>query len=69
MRYGNCVKVHCPRPPLFGEAESEPGYGKVFIKFSRDEEAEKARAALYRRRFNGRPVESIYYPLEKFDNN
>lgn len=68
-RYGTCLKVHCPRPPLFGEAETVPGYGKVFVKFTKEEDAEKAKQCIYRRRFNGRAVESIYYPPEKFDNN
>ena len=36
IRYGNCMKVHCPRPPLFGSAESEPGFGKVYVKFETD---------------------------------
>jgi splicing factor U2AF subunit len=67
-RYGNCLKVHCPRAPLFGEAESVPGFGKVFVKFSTEEDAEKARSGVYRRRFNGRAVDTIYYPVEKFDD-
>lgn len=68
-RYGNCIKVYCPRAPLFGEAESVPGYGKIFVKFSTDLESEKARQSIFRRRFNGRAIDSIYYPLENFDNN
>ena len=43
QRYGECQKVHCPRPPMFGEASSVPGYGKVYVKFSNEEESEKAK--------------------------
>lgn len=65
-RYGECLKVHCPRPPRFGEAETVPGYGKVYVRFKTELEAEKAKQGLFRRRFNGRPVDSIYFPLEKY---
>jgi hypothetical protein len=68
-RYGVCLRVHCPRPPIFGEAEQVPGFGKVFVKFTNEKESERAKQGIYRRRFNGRPVDSIYYPVEKMDNN
>lgn len=68
-RYGTCVRVHCPRPPIFGEAETVPGFGKVFVKFTTEKDAEKAKMGIYRRRFNGRGVDTIYYPVEKMDNN
>jgi hypothetical protein len=51
---------------MFGEAESVSGFGKVYVRFTNEVEAEKAKLAVYRRKFNGRIVESIYYPLEKF---
>jgi hypothetical protein len=54
---------------MFGEAESVSGYGKVYVRFTNEVEAEKAKQAVYRRKFNGRIVESIYYPLEKFMKN
>jgi len=69
MRYGTCLRAHCPKAPIFGDAEAVPGYGKVFVKFKKEEEAEKARQGIYRRRFNDRIVDSIYFPEEKFDNN
>lgn len=65
-KYGNCLRVFCPQPPMFGEAESVSGFGKVYVRFTNEVEAEKAKLAVYRRKFNGRIVESIYYPLEKF---
>lgn len=68
-RYGVCLKVFCPRPPIFGEAEHVSGFGKVFVKFASDTDSERAKQGIYRRRFNGRAVDSIYYPQEKFDNN
>jgi splicing factor U2AF 65 kDa subunit len=42
-RYGHCLRVHCPRPPLFGEAESVAGYGKVYVRFQSELDAEKAK--------------------------
>ena len=68
-RYGTCLKVHCPRPPLFGEAENVPGYGKVYVRFQSEKDSEKAKQGLWKRRFNGRFVDTIYYPLEKFIKN
>ena len=52
-----------------GEAEHVPGYGKVYVRFATEADSEKAKVSLYKRRFNGRPVEIIYYPLEKFLKN
>jgi hypothetical protein len=45
-----------------------PGFGKVFVLFTSTEGAEKAKIALFRRRFNGRVVEVLYFPEEKFKN-
>jgi hypothetical protein len=67
QRYGTCLKVHCPRPPMFGEPEL--GFGKVYVRFSTEREAERAKLGIYRRRFNGRAAETMYYPLEKFMKN
>ena len=33
MRYGKCLKVVVPRPPLFGDPTTAPGYGKVYVRF------------------------------------
>jgi hypothetical protein len=38
----------------------------VFVLFKCPEDAEKAKIALFRRRFNGRVVEVVYFPEEKF---
>lgn len=43
QRYGQCLKVHCPRPPLFGDPYSVAGFGKVYVKFNTEEESEKAK--------------------------
>jgi hypothetical protein len=32
-RYGKCLKVHVPRPPIFGDPNSVPGFGKVYVRF------------------------------------
>ena len=66
MKYGNCMKVEVPRPPLFGAPDTLPSFGKVYVMFQTSEEAERAKIALFRRRFNGRVVEVMYYPEEKF---
>lgn len=68
-RYGKCLKVHVPRPPLFGDPNSVPGFGKCYVRFSSENEAEKAKHSLFRRRFNGRAVDVFYYPEEKFMKN
>ena len=65
-RFGVVVKVHCPRPPLFGDPTSVPGVGKVYVRFTNEDDAEKAKHGIFRRRFNGRAVEPLYYTLEKF---
>ena len=64
-RYGNCLRVEVPRPPLFGDPYEMPGFGKAFAVFSAQEEAERAKIALFRRRFNGRVVEAAFFPEEK----
>lgn len=37
------------------------------MKFGSTKDAENARHAIYKRKFNGRFVESMYYPDEKFN--
>ena len=64
-RYGKCIKVEVPRPPLFGDPYDMPGFGKAFVLFSATSEAERAKIALFRRRFNGRVVEAMFFPEEK----
>ena len=66
-RYGHCMEVVAPRPPLFGDPMAMPGFGKVFVLFSCAEEAEKAKIAIFRRRFNGRVVDAMYFPEDKFN--
>jgi len=68
MRYGKCVRVEAPRPPLFGDPYDMPGFSKVFILFSTPEESNRAKIALFRRRFNGRVVEAMFFPEEKLLN-
>lgn len=69
IKYGVVIKVHCPRPPIYGDPLSTPGVGKVFIRFTNDDDSEKAKHGTYRRRFNGRAIEPQYYPVEKFIKN
>lgn len=65
MRYGKCTRVEVPRPTLFGDPFDMPGFSKVFALFSTTEEAERAKIALFRRRFNGRVVDVAFFPEEK----
>lgn len=36
-RYGECKKVHVPKPPIFGDPSSVPGFGKVYVRFANEE--------------------------------
>lgn len=65
QKYGNCERVVVPRPPLYGDPYTMPGYSKAFALFSNPMEAERAKVALFRRRFNGRVVEAMFFPEEK----
>ena len=66
QRYGNVQKVVVPRPPIFSDPHSLPGFGKVFVMFDVADEAERAKKQLLRRRFNGRSVDVMFYSEEKF---
>jgi hypothetical protein len=39
IRYGKVVRVCVPRPPVFGDPFSMPGYGRVYVRFRDTEEA------------------------------
>ncbi len=67
-RYGDCVKVIVPRPPLFSDPAVMPGFGRVYVRFKEIDAAVKAKKAIATRRFNGRPVEVQYYPVDRFVN-
>lgn len=66
-RHGTVVSVHTPKPRRNGETQGVSGFGKVYIRFNSTKDAEKARHEIYKRKFNGRFVDSMYYPDEKFD--
>lgn len=66
MRYGKVARVVVPRPPLFCDPYSMPGYGRVYVRFNNMEEAQRAKKTLNMRRFNNRVVEIQYYPEERF---
>lgn len=69
VRYGKVVRCHVPRPPKYGDPFLQKGFGKVYVKFETAEMAERAKKALFKRRFNDRSVEVHYYSDEKFSNN
>lgn len=66
VTYGMVKQVIVPRPPIFSDPQSLPGFGKVFVEFMSAEEAEQAKKQLLRRRFNGRTVDVMFYSEEKF---
>jgi hypothetical protein len=69
LRYGKVIRTHVPRPPKYGDPYMNKGFGKVYVRFGSDSEAEKAKLATLRRRFNDRMVEVSYYPEDKFVKN
>lgn len=66
IHYGKVVRVCVPRPPLYGDPFSTPGFGRVYVRYKEIEEAQRAKEALHRRRFNGRVVEVQFYPEDRF---
>lgn len=69
VRYGKVIRTHVPRPPKYGDPYQNKGFGKVYVRFSSEQEAERAKKALFKRRFNDRIVEASYYSDEKFFKN
>ena len=69
VKYGNVVRTHVPRPPKYGDPYSQKGFGKVYVRYATVKEAENAKSALFKRRFNDRQVEIQYYPEDKFISN
>lgn len=65
-KYGRSLKVSVPRPPLFGDPNQTPGFGNAFILMATIEDAQKVKNALMRRKMNGKPMETTYFPEEKF---
>lgn len=58
MHYGKCIRVVVPRPPLLGgDPYSNPGFGRLYVRFREVDEAKRAKEALIKRRFNGRALE------------
>eukprot|EP00897_Mesotaenium_endlicherianum_P010046 jgi/Mesen1/906/ME000116S00055 len=63
-KYGALANLVIPRPGAAGEAP--PGVGKVFVEYSDEEGAKKARQALNGRKFGGNTVTALFYPEDKF---
>jgi len=57
-KYGNVLQLKIPRPT---GARSSPGVGKIFVKFERQEIAQKALVALGGRKFSDRTVVAAHY--------
>ena len=69
VRYGKVVRTHVPRPPKYGDPYAMKDFGKVFVQYSNVQEAERAKNALVKRRFNDRYVEVQYHKEDKLDLN
>jgi len=65
-KYGKSIKVTVPRPPLFGDPLQTPGFGHAFVLMQTIEDATKVKSALVRRKMNGIPLETVYFPEDKF---
>lgn len=65
-KFGNLQKVVIPRP---GDEGSTGGVGRVFLKYSSCEEAERAQVAMSGRRFDDRTVEVAFFDENKFEQN
>lgn len=63
-KYGTLINLVIPRPRPSGD--NGPGVGKVFLKYSDENEAAKAKEVLHGRKFGGNTVIAVYYPEDKF---
>ena len=69
VKYGDVKRCHLPRPPKYGDPHLLKGFGKVFVRYANEKDAENAKMKLFKRRFNDRYLEVNYYPEDKFINN
>ena len=69
IKYGRVMRTHVPRPPKYGDPFSLSGFGKVYVRFGNKADAEKAKTCLFKRRFNDRKLEIMYYSEDKFMKN
>jgi len=65
-KLGAVIEVKIPRP---AGTRTNPGVGKVFVKFESKEAAEKALKSLAGRKFADRTVVTTYFSEESFDVN
>lgn len=63
-KYGPILEVKIPRP---AGVRTNAGVGKIYIKYSENESAQKAIKALAGRRFDERTVVVTEFPEEAFD--
>ncbi|KAF2719952.1 hypothetical protein K431DRAFT_227527 [Polychaeton citri CBS 116435] len=68
-KYGTLIDVKMPRPGTAGASRQSNGIGKIYIKYSQAEEAQKALAALAGRKFADRTVVVTYLGEDYFDIN
>lgn len=68
-QYGKVIQVIAPRPSNnFRPGQPlEPGVGRVYIKFEHKADAQVGKEAMKGRRFEGRIVNAMFYPEDKFN--
>ena len=66
VKYGKVLRTHIPRPPKHGDPYQMKGFGKCYVRFETTDAATSAKRALFKRRFNDRYVEALFYPESKF---
>ena len=66
-KFGQVLKVDIPKPPPGGATAGVAGIGKAFVKFDTIEAAQKAKATLGGRTFDGRKVVAKFIDEGSFD--
>ena len=63
-KYGKILSIKVPRP---SGARSNPGVGKIYVKYEDSASTQKAIKALAGRAFSGRTVVATHFSEELFD--
>lgn len=66
-KFGSVIKVDIPKPLPSGATDGVAGLGKAFVKFETIEAAQKAKATLGGRTFDGRKVAAKFIDEVSFD--
>jgi splicing factor U2AF subunit len=68
-QYGKVLQVVAPKPsPAYRPGMPlEPGVGRAYVMFDNPNDAQVGKEAMKGRRFEGRVVDAMFYPVEKFN--